>query len=89
MAKVAPFHSRKPNARNVYHVNDKYSEGNNIERENLASGTGGRAFERAGVSRWRRRQRKQCDPKPRAQAAIVSPRSHYLPAHGSARGSAS
>lgn len=42
MAKVAPFHSVKPNAPQVYHNNDKCTEGNNIEPENKRSGTGGR-----------------------------------------------
>lgn len=42
MSKVSPFHSTKPGARSVYHDNDKCTEGNNIERQNLASGTGGR-----------------------------------------------
>jgi hypothetical protein len=42
MAKVPPFHSKKPAARNVYHDNDKCTEGNNIERENRFPGTGGR-----------------------------------------------
>jgi len=42
MAKVAPFHSVKPNTPQVYHNNDACTEGNNIEKENLRSGTGGR-----------------------------------------------
>ena len=42
MAKVAPFHSKKKSDRNVYHNNDKCTEGNNIEKENRAPGTGGR-----------------------------------------------
>jgi len=42
MAKVAPFHSAKPNTRNVYHDNDRCTEGNNIERQYLRSGTAGR-----------------------------------------------
>lgn len=42
MAKVSPFHSKKPNDRNVYHDNDKCTEGNNIEKENKVAGTGGR-----------------------------------------------
>lgn len=37
MAKVAPFHSIK---QTVYHDNNRCTEGNNIERENLRSGTG-------------------------------------------------
>ncbi|GGI34258.1 MULTISPECIES: hypothetical protein [Bradyrhizobium] len=31
MAKVPPFHSIKPYSTNVYHDNDKCTEGNNIE----------------------------------------------------------
>ena len=42
MSKVAPFHSVKPNTPNVYHDNNKCTEGNNIEKENLRQGTGGR-----------------------------------------------
>jgi len=42
MTKVAPFHSIKANAPKVYHDNNKCTEGNNIERENIRSGTGGR-----------------------------------------------
>lgn len=42
MSKVAAFHSVKPNTRNVYHDDNKCTEGNNIEKENLRSGTGGR-----------------------------------------------
>jgi len=40
--KVAAFHSKKLNARNVHHDNNKCTEGNNIERHYLAPGTGGR-----------------------------------------------
>ncbi|MGR3464256.1 hypothetical protein [Limimaricola sp.] len=40
MAKVAPFHSTKPGT-SVYHDNNQCTEGNNIERSNRASGTGG------------------------------------------------
>ncbi len=36
MAKVAPFHSIK---QNVYHDDNTCTEGNNIEKENLRSGT--------------------------------------------------
>lgn len=43
MGKVAPFHSKRPNDRNVYHDSDKCTEGNNIESYNRVSGTGGRA----------------------------------------------
>jgi hypothetical protein len=42
MAKVAPFHSKRTQDRNVYHNNDKCMEGNNIETRNRVSGTGGR-----------------------------------------------
>jgi len=40
MARVAAFHSIK---QNVYYDNSKCTEGNNIEKENLRSGTGGKA----------------------------------------------
>lgn len=39
MAKVSPFHSIK---QNVYHDNNKCTEGNNIEKVNLRQGTGGK-----------------------------------------------
>ena len=42
MAKVRPFHSKKVQTRNVYHDNDKCTEGNNIETYNRVEGTGGR-----------------------------------------------
>jgi hypothetical protein len=42
MAKVPPFHSKRPNDRNVYHDNDRCTEGNNIENYNRVPGTGGR-----------------------------------------------
>lgn len=42
MAKVAAFHSKKESARKVYHNNSSCTEGNNIEKENRVSGTGGR-----------------------------------------------
>jgi len=42
MTRVAPFHSKKPDTRNVYHDNNKCTEGNNIERYYLAQGTAGR-----------------------------------------------
>jgi hypothetical protein len=42
MAKVAAFHSVKPNTPNVYHDNDKCTEGNNIEKENRRPGSAGR-----------------------------------------------
>lgn len=42
MAKVAPFHSTKPNSSNVYHDNSSCTEGNNIEPKYKAQGTAGR-----------------------------------------------
>jgi hypothetical protein len=42
MAKVSPFHSVKPNTSNVHHNNDKCTEGNNIEKQYLKSGSAGR-----------------------------------------------
>ncbi len=42
MAKVPAFHSVKPNTPLVYHDNSACTEGNNIEKENKRSGTGGR-----------------------------------------------
>lgn len=39
MAKVAPFYSVK---QDVHHNNSSCTEGNNIEKENLKSGTGGK-----------------------------------------------
>lgn len=42
MAKVPPFHSAKVTSRNVYHDNNRCTEGNNIESYNRRSGTGGR-----------------------------------------------
>jgi transposase-like protein len=39
MAKVAAFHSVK---QNVHHNNNSCTEGNNIEKENLRQGTGGK-----------------------------------------------
>lgn len=42
MAKVPPFHSKRLNDPNVYHDNDKCTEGNNIEKQNRAPGTDGR-----------------------------------------------
>lgn len=38
---VNPFHSKRKEVE-VYHNNNKCTEGNNIERENLRQGTGGR-----------------------------------------------
>jgi hypothetical protein len=40
--KVAPWHSVKLNTRNVYHDNNLCTEGNNIEKEYLRTGTGDR-----------------------------------------------
>lgn len=40
MSTVSPFHSKKAGT-SVYHNNNKCTEGNNIERENKVSGTGG------------------------------------------------
>ena len=42
MAKVAPFHSKRPSDRNVYHDNSRCTQGNNIEPRNKVSGTDGR-----------------------------------------------
>ena len=45
MAKVPPFHSSQPARpphRDVYHNNDKCTEGNNIERQYRRDGTAGR-----------------------------------------------
>lgn len=42
MAKVAAFHSKLTTDKNVYHNNDKCTEGNNIETRNKVAGTGGR-----------------------------------------------
>lgn len=42
MSKVAPTYSVKPNTPNVYHNNDKCTERNNIERENVRQGTDSR-----------------------------------------------
>lgn len=38
---VTPFHSKRKDIK-AYHNNSKCTEGNNIERENLKRGTGGR-----------------------------------------------
>ena len=40
--KISPWYSIKIQDRNVYHDNDKCTEGNNIEAKNRRSGTGGR-----------------------------------------------
>jgi hypothetical protein len=42
MAKIPAFHSKRPNDPNVYHDNNKCTEGNNIESYNRVPGTGGR-----------------------------------------------
>jgi hypothetical protein len=42
MSKVAPIYSARPNAPQVYHDNNKCTERNNIERENVRQGTGNR-----------------------------------------------
>ncbi|WP_173427426.1 hypothetical protein [Sorangium cellulosum] len=42
MAKVSPVYSNNPNSKKVYHNNDKCTEINNIERENLRNGTDNR-----------------------------------------------
>lgn len=40
--RVKPFHSIKKIDRNVYHDNDRCTEGNNIETANRRDGTDGR-----------------------------------------------
>lgn len=40
MAKVSPFHSKKPGTA-VHHNNNSCTEGNNIESYNKVAGTGG------------------------------------------------
>jgi hypothetical protein len=42
MTKVAAWHSKRPNDPNVYHNNDKCTEGNNIETYNRVPGSDGR-----------------------------------------------
>ena len=42
MAQVPAWHSRLIQDRNVYHDNDRCTEGNNIEQRNRVAGTGGR-----------------------------------------------
>ena len=39
--RISPFHSIRKDI-NVYHNNDKCTEGNNIERKNFKHGTGGK-----------------------------------------------
>ena len=41
MSKVPPIYSAKPYAPQVYHDNNRCTERNNIEKENVRSGTGG------------------------------------------------
>jgi len=50
MSKKAPWHSVK---QNIHHDNSECNTGNNIERENLRSGTGGKPLckECAGLNR--------------------------------------
>ena len=54
MARVSPFHSKLSGA-NRYHDNDQCTEGNNIEKKNRVSGTGGhpkvRTLQSPAVSR--------------------------------------
>jgi hypothetical protein len=40
--KAPPWHSKLPSDRRVYHDETRCTEGNNIERYNRVSGTGGR-----------------------------------------------
>lgn len=40
--KTNPWHSKKETDRKVYHDNTSCTEGNNIEKQNVQSGTGGR-----------------------------------------------
>lgn len=42
MAKTPPWHSARVSDRNVYHDNDKCTEGNQIAIHNHKPGTGGR-----------------------------------------------
>ena len=42
MARVRPFHSARLGSRNVYHDNDRCTEGNNIELHYRRDGTDGR-----------------------------------------------
>lgn len=42
MAKVSPWHSKKPTDKPVHHDNTNCTEGNNIEPANRVPGTGGR-----------------------------------------------
>lgn len=43
MPKVDPWHSKKPKSK-VYHDNNKCHVGNNIEKENWATGTGNKQY---------------------------------------------
>ena len=40
--KTNPWHSKKETDRKVYHDNTSCTEGNNIEKQNVQSGTGSR-----------------------------------------------
>ena len=42
MGYKSPWHSKKTSDPQVYHNNDQCKTGNNIETENIVSGTGGR-----------------------------------------------
>ncbi len=42
MAKISPFHSVRIGTRNVFHDNNRCTEGNNIETNNRRPGTAGR-----------------------------------------------
>jgi hypothetical protein len=42
MPKVSPYHSVKPNTKNVYHDHSECTEGNNIESYYKRPGTAGR-----------------------------------------------
>jgi hypothetical protein len=42
VTQVSPWHSKRVTDRNVYHDNNKCTEGNNIESWNRESGTDGR-----------------------------------------------
>ncbi|NOT73809.1 MAG: hypothetical protein HOP08_02695 [Cyclobacteriaceae bacterium] len=42
MSKVTPVHSVNPGSPQVYHDNDKCSERNNLERDNIRPGKAGR-----------------------------------------------
>lgn len=42
MSKTSPWHSAKESDPKVYHDNTNCKTGNNIEKENIRQGTGGR-----------------------------------------------